>query len=282
MRVSSCVAKQLSSLFLRVHNSNLCQRPQAIISWGWSTIRRRLASRGSCCDERGDYGVKRRPLLTIHFARRRLAIAQDTKITLPMMTNVEAELIGRGFASALMTNLTCEAAVDEWILRYPGLKELDKKEPWFRPLIERIGKRLLAKVSWGLKFRVSIGAGLSVMDLISDIFMAVLYLKSQETTSYGYITLGLLAANILLQTFISRAQHANSSWKVQIREYLFAMTGIKPAVDAFNVGSGKQQRKDEAFDSKTELVLTRSSELFLEAIPGTVLQIYVLVNSSVR
>ena len=45
----------------------------------------------------------------------------------------EGETIGRGLAMALVSNLTAEAAVDEWVLKYNrSLGELDRTEAWFR------------------------------------------------------------------------------------------------------------------------------------------------------
>jgi len=44
----------------------------------------------------------------------------------------EGRKIGAGLALALACNLTAEAAVDEWILNYKSLGELDRTEAWFR------------------------------------------------------------------------------------------------------------------------------------------------------
>jgi len=48
-----------------------------------------------------------------------------------------------------------------------------------------VAKRLLGEVSWGLKLRVAMGAGLSILDMATDIFVLVGYMGNEETRGYG-------------------------------------------------------------------------------------------------
>ena len=64
--------------------------------------------------------------------RNTLKPAGDVKSKLCILSLKEGETIGRGLATALATNLTAEAGVDEWVLRYKSLGELDRTESWFR------------------------------------------------------------------------------------------------------------------------------------------------------
>jgi hypothetical protein len=43
------------------------------------------------------------------------------------MTVKQANVIGRALASSIASNLTAPAAVDEWILRYPAMKEMERE-----------------------------------------------------------------------------------------------------------------------------------------------------------
>jgi len=61
-----------------------------------------------------------------------LQLAGDVKSKLCSVSLKEGETIGRGLAMALASNLTAEAAVDEWILKHRSLEELDRTEAWFR------------------------------------------------------------------------------------------------------------------------------------------------------
>ena len=73
--------------------------------------------------------------------------------------------------SMLATNMSVEAAVDEWIMHYPCLKELADECIWFRPMMEVIGTRLLYQVAWGAKARVIASASLGIADMVTDIFL---------------------------------------------------------------------------------------------------------------
>jgi len=62
----------------------------------------------------------------------KLRTAGDVKSKLCSVNAKEGREIGAGLALALATNLTAEAGVDEWILKYQCLGELDRTEAWFR------------------------------------------------------------------------------------------------------------------------------------------------------
>ena len=65
--------------------------------------------------------------------KNKLRTAGAVKSKLCSVSLKEGETIGRGLAMALASNLTAEAAVDEWILKYKrSLGELDRTEAWFR------------------------------------------------------------------------------------------------------------------------------------------------------
>jgi hypothetical protein len=57
----------------------------------------------------------------------KLRPAGESKAKLCNMTVKHAKIIGGALASCIATNLTAPAAVDEWILRYPALKELERE-----------------------------------------------------------------------------------------------------------------------------------------------------------
>ena len=54
-------------------------------------------------------------------------------------------------------------------------------------MLNAVAKRLLGEVSWGLKMRVIMGAGLCMMDMASDAFVIVEYMGKEETRGYGWI-----------------------------------------------------------------------------------------------
>jgi hypothetical protein len=139
----------------------------------------------------------------------------------------EGRTMGSGLAMSLASNLTAEAAVDEWIGKYPSLRELDKAEVWFRPLINTVALRLLGEVPWGLKMRVFIGAGLSVLDMASDINVIYLYSNTPGQQVYGTSLLCMLILCLVMQLLVVYGQNKTRPKKL-LREALIVLTGFKP------------------------------------------------------
>jgi len=84
------------------------------------------------------------------------------------LSEKEGRTIGNSLALILMGSTSPDLAVEEWILTFKSLQELDKKLIWFRPMMVRIAMRLLSKVLWGAKFRVYLGAIISLLDMYTD------------------------------------------------------------------------------------------------------------------
>jgi hypothetical protein len=57
----------------------------------------------------------------------KLRPAGDSKTKLCNMSVKQANIIGGALASCIAANLTAPAAVDEWMLRYPAMGELDRE-----------------------------------------------------------------------------------------------------------------------------------------------------------
>jgi hypothetical protein len=69
----------------------------------------------------------------------KLRPAGDSKAKLCNMSEKQARVIGGALASCIAANLTAPAAVDEWILRYPAMGELDRE--YVRERAKRAQKR---------------------------------------------------------------------------------------------------------------------------------------------
>ena len=83
--------------------------------------------------------------------------AVQTKFTvkthLVALTANEAGRIARSFPMVMMANATAEAAVDEFIMTYVALGELDREYVWFRPMLTAIATEVMSAVAWGVKAR---------------------------------------------------------------------------------------------------------------------------------
>ncbi|GMI27225.1 hypothetical protein TeGR_g1033, partial [Tetraparma gracilis] len=148
---------------------------------------------------------------------------------------------------------------------------------WFRPMMDTIAQRLLESVSWGLKMRLYTGAGLSTMDLFTDLYMIYTYATTgQQGTAKS---LGIMVGVCLLgQQFVVWFQTRKGPRRVMLKEMLIVLSGMKPGVDAKRVAGGNEKGEHAAVDPDLELTYTRCMELFCESIPGTLLQLAALLK----
>jgi len=115
------------------------------------------------------------------------------------------------------------------------------------------------------------------LDMATDIFVIVGYMGNEETRGYGWSLLGMVVASMLIQLLIVFGQNKGKPW-VMAKEMLIVLTAMKPAVDASRVASGHEMEEHHIFDAKTELVTTKCGEMLAESIPGSLLQLYVLLK----
>ncbi|GMI41293.1 hypothetical protein TeGR_g7447 [Tetraparma gracilis] len=205
--------------------------------------------------------------------------AGDSSAKLCNMSEKEAKVIGGALASCIAANLTAPAAVDEWILRYPAMGELEREYVWYRPMMDTIAQRLLESVSWGLKMRLYTGAGLSTMDLLSDVFMIYTYATTEQqgTAQSLAIMVGLC---LLGQLFLVWVQTHKGPRRVMLKEMLIVLSGMKPGIDAKRVADGNERNEHATVNPDIELTATRIFELICESIPGSVLQLTALVREA--
>jgi len=125
--------------------------------------------------------------------------------------------------------------------------------------------------------RVTMGAGLSILDMATDIFVIVGYMGKEETRGYGRGLLGMIVASMVLQLFIVFCQNKGKA-RVLMKESLIVLTGLKPGVDCYRLCAGQEMEEHHIFDAKYELVLTKFAEIIAESIPGCLLQVYVMLK----
>jgi len=192
-------------------------------------------------------------------------------------------------------------------------------------MLNVVAKRLLGEVSWGLKMRVIMGAGLSIMDMATDIFVIWGYMNGEETKGYGWSLLGMVVVSMAFQLLLVFMQNSKKPWAL-MKEVLVVLTFMKvrggasgvlsgckleissadqrdcflaillsrtpqmvcacltlallvqPAVDSYRVCAGQEMEEHHVFDAKMELAFSKCCEIVAESIPGTLLQLYVLLK----
>ena len=107
------------------------------------------------------------------------------------------------------------------------------------------------------------GAKLSLLDIITDIYMIYQYLSSEEEGQaiFGFINLAMVAVSLLIQLIIVYLQNKKKGIKELASEALTVFLFLKPAVDAMKVASGAEMEEGSAMDPITELAATKGVEM---------------------
>jgi len=111
-----------------------------------------------------------------------------------------------------------------------------------------------------------LGAGLSISDLITDVFVIISYLNNGDTAQ-AYSLMAMVGLSIAIQLVIAFIQNRKKSKWLLIWEMLIVLSGLKPAVDAHRVATGYSDERN-TFDPLMDMGLGKSTELACESIPG--------------
>ena len=107
------------------------------------------------------------------------------------------------------------------------------------------------------------GAKLSLLDIITDIYMIYQYLTSEEEGQaiFGHINLAMCGVSLLIQLLFVVGQSKEQGLKKLAFETLTVLLFIKPALDAFRVASGAEPEEGRTVDPMSELVATKGIEM---------------------
>ena len=210
---------------------------------------------------------------------RRGAVAANRPITtdLNCLKEEEARIIGNNLMPALKRNRQTAAAVDQWRMQNKAVDELLAEYPWMKGLFLVLGQEVVNSAPWGVKFRVLIGAALSTLDLLTDIFMTYTYWKDGETMFFR-LNYSMLFATIVLQLMLVWAQNHRLGFNRILSEMIPVVFGLKPVLDAFRVASGARMKDRQLIDPKMEQTAGKCAEMFSEAIPGAIIQLSAIMS----
>ena len=169
------------------------------------------------------------------------------------LTAADGKAIGSGLAASLVSNTTSDAAVAEWISKYPALQNFDELHAWFRPLMNTVGKRLLAKSKLGAAFRLYSGAGLSFMDMITDVTMTYEYMTTPGQAGYGKALIAMVGLCNLCTLAMVWLQNRKGPKKEMAKEMLIVLSSLKPGVEAYRVANGQKQAAYAVIPPEMEL-----------------------------
>jgi hypothetical protein len=125
--------------------------------------------------------------------------------------------------------------VEDWIVAFPAIRELEEQNPFLRPFFEEVVGHLAGVANFGMKARLFSGAGLSVFDLISDVYIITMFLGSEETRGVAYANIACCVLSMIGQLVVALlANRRRSKWRI-LREAFFTLICVKPGLDAVRV-----------------------------------------------
>jgi len=189
------------------------------------------------------------------------------------LTDAEAATLGKSFKKFLLGNKEFATAVNAWKLDNPILEPLFTVGI-FEPIIIAIAKELMAASKLGLAKRVIIGALLSIGDMITDIWVIISYLRIGNTSG-AYSLMAMIGSSLSVQLLVTYALKRKT---IILREMLFVVTFLKPAVDAYRVATGYED-EESIMSPLVELITGKMTELSIESVPGGLLQAYMFINT---
>jgi hypothetical protein len=184
------------------------------------------------------------PLLVVHVLLNRSKLLCET-VEAPLRSLAEDDALGVGRtlnAKLRTAKRGPKAAVGGWIAAFPALAECDAL-PWFRPCLEAVAQELARRRgSLVYKVRLFLGAGISVVDQLSDFYMIGEYERTgQHATAVALAA--MVSLNLLGQLAVVWAQTHKGPKLQLVKESLVVVTATKPGLDAWRVARGVEQSK---------------------------------------
>jgi hypothetical protein len=189
---------------------------------------------------------------------------RQVKTPLRLLKPSEASCIGQALSKSIFFRKTGDAAVSEWVGKYPALRELRRELVWFEPMMVVIAQHLMTNSMKGAVFRLGLGVSLSELDLFSDINMTVVFLSTAGQESFGRALLGMLLVSLALQMTVAYMQNRKKAKCEIAKELSYVVFGVSPGVFAYRVATGKTKLKTEEVDPKLLLAVTKLIEMFGE------------------
>lgn len=91
------------------------------------------------------------------------------------MKDIDAINLAKGLLTIILSNTEVATAVDHWINQNFALADFEKENDWMRLFFTNLAQFNLNTHTFGLKLRVFAGAFLSIIDVASDVYMAVYF-----------------------------------------------------------------------------------------------------------
>ena len=199
-------------------------------------------------------------------------------------TSEDCRRVGRSVATLLRTRGSVDSAMLSWRQEYRQLDTLFDGVEGFEDFATFLLKEIHRRSSRGMVYRVGLGAFISSVDSLTDIYVTVTYMKGR-LWSQAIAMLAMISTNIFIQIIIVVGNYAHCSRKKKLKEILISLSFMRPIVDAYRVSIDGREDKSEVrigeervLNPLTEMIANKGAELGTESIPGCVLQMAVLLG----
>ena len=172
--------------------------------------------------------------------------------------------------------------MDHWIAQNAALEEFEKESECMRPFFVEIAQYNLNTSNLGLRLRVFAGALLSTVALITDVYMTVKFSNTDGQEVYGKVNTWLIGLTMGVQILVAYANNSKRASSYFIKDTICILTGFKPALDAYRVGSGMEKEESQLVAPLQEMTYCKIIEVVFEAMPSSILQIYALLLARER
>ena len=116
---------------------------------------------------------------------------------------------------------------------------------------------LLSRCSiYGMVWRVSVGAALSMLDAVTDLYVIKKYYNIAGLQGQANAMLLMIAINMGIQILVVLGQYKKKSWKVKVKEVLICLFLLRPIVDAYRV-STNQEDNESTIDPLAEMIFNK-------------------------
>mmetsp|Transcript_18700 Transcript_18700/g.38909 ORF Transcript_18700/g.38909 Transcript_18700/m.38909 type:complete len:1880 (-) Transcript_18700:55-5694(-) len=211
-------------------------------------------------------------ILILQRARQgQISLNHSMSTKLECVTEKEAKVIGNNLMPCLKSRKVAKTGVDQWRLQNRAVGELFEEFPWVEDMFVAVSEGVVKAAPWGLMFRVILGALTSMVDLLTDIYITIMFYNG-DRMGFFWVQCGMLITSVFIQLLLVYAQNMKLGYRKLGKEALIVIIGMKPAVDAFRFVSGQKEEVGANIDILTEMTAVKGIELFAESIPGVIIQ----------
>ena len=105
-------------------------------------------------------------------------------------------------------------------------------------------------------WRVSVGAALSILDAVTDIYIISKYYNTESLRGQANAMLAMIATNMGFQILLVLGQYRKKGWGVKAKEALICLLFLRPAVDAYRVSTNRKD-SETTVDPTMEMIVNK-------------------------